>query len=145
MSSRSVRFSAFAVVLSAACFAPTADAQPAGRNQGRITWVGGFDFSNAYLFRGLLRDDTKVIMWPFAEAAAELHRADDGIQSVTLHVGTWNSLHTGETGLDGARQELWYESDVYGTLAVGFGDGIVLSGPTWCTRARATPSARSRS
>lgn len=128
MSSRCVRFSALAAVLFAACFASTADAQPAGQNQGRITWVGGLDFSNAYMFRGLLQDDTKVILWPFAEAAAELARADDGLQSLTLHIGTWNSLHTGATGLDAIPPELWYESDIYGTLAAGFLDGVVVSG-----------------
>jgi hypothetical protein len=128
MSSRCVRFSAVAAVLLTAGFASTADAQPAGSNQGRITWVGGLDFSNAYLFRGLLQDDTRIILWPFAEAAAELHRADDGLQSLTVHIGTWNSLHTGDTGLNGLRQELWYESDVYGTVAAGFADGIVVSG-----------------
>jgi hypothetical protein len=128
MSSRCVRFSAIASLTFAVCVASTANAQQAGPNQGRITWVGGLDVANAYMFRGLLQEDTRVVLWPFAEAAAELHRGDDGVQSVTFHVGTWNSLHTGTTGLNGPQQELWYESDLYGTLAVGFADGFVVSG-----------------
>ena len=128
MTSRYVRFSTFAAVALVACVAASAEAQPAGRNQGRITWTGGLDFTNAYMFRGLLQDDTRVIMWPFLEAAADLHRSNDGLQSLTLFGGTWNSLHTGDTGLDGPRQELWYESDVYATLAAGFADGIIVSG-----------------
>lgn len=126
MTQRHCRVAVAALVL-AGCFASATAAQSA--NQGRITLVGGMDFTNAYMFRGLLQDDTRVIMWPYAEAAAELYSGGDGVDSVTLHIGTWNSLHTGATGLQ--RQpgpELWYESDIYGTLAVGFADGIVIGG-----------------
>jgi hypothetical protein len=128
MSERRGRIAAVAALVLAGCFASPAAAQTASGNQGRITLVGGFDFANAYMFRGFLQDDTRVIMWPFAEAAAELHSGGDSIDSVTLHIGTWNSLHTGDTGLNNLRPELWYESDIYGTLAVGFGGGIVASG-----------------
>ena len=127
MSSRWCRI-AIALTVAGCCASPVA-AQTAPGNQGRITFTGGYDFANAYMFRGLLQDDTRVIMWPFAEAAAELHRDDDGVTSVKLHVGTWNSLHTGATGLNGPRRELWYESDVYATLAVGLEDTVVSG--TW--------------
>jgi hypothetical protein len=129
MSERRGRVAAVAALVLAGCFASSAAAQTASGNQGRIKFVAGMDFTNAYMFRGLLQDDTRVIMWPFAEAAAELHSGGDAVDSVTLHIGTWNSLHTGLTGLQRFPfPELWYESDLYGTLAVGFGDGIVASG-----------------
>src|SRR5918992_5689873 len=48
---------------------------------------------------------------------------DGGLKSVGVNVGTWNSLHTGGAGLDGPTGKLWYESDFYATLGVGFGGG----------------------
>jgi hypothetical protein len=121
------RVAVAALVLALCGFASPAAGQSA--NQGRIELIGGMDFTNAYMFRGLLQDDTRLIMWPYAEAAAELLSGGDGIESLTLHIGTWNSLHTGDTGLQREPfPELWYESDIYGTLAVGFGDGIVIGG-----------------
>jgi hypothetical protein len=33
-------------------------------NPGNLTLTGGIDFLNAYLFRGIPRDDTGVVMWP---------------------------------------------------------------------------------
>jgi hypothetical protein len=45
---------------------------------------------------------------------------------VGVHVGTWNSLHSGLAGSDGLSGKRWYESDVYTTLALGFGDGFTV-------------------
>lgn len=115
-----------ALTLLMIALASPAAAQTADPNRGRITFTGGLDFANAYLFRGLLRDDTRLIMWPHAEAAVDLHSGSGGVRSVILHLGTWNSLHTGDTGSNGPRARMWYESDVYGTLALGFGSGITL-------------------
>jgi hypothetical protein len=75
---------------------------------------GAFDITNAYLFRGLLQDDTGFIMQPSADAGVRLFSDTSG---TVLHVGTWNSLHTGLTGSDGPTHRLWYESDFYTTLA----------------------------
>ena len=44
-----------------------------------------------------------------------------------MNVGTWNSLHTGDTGTDGPTGKLWYESDFYTTLSLGFGGGTSLA------------------
>ena len=126
MSESRCRIAAVAALVLAGCFASPAAAQTASGNQGGIKFVAGYDFANAYMFRGLRQEDTGVVMWPWAEAAAQLHSTPDN--TVTLHIGTWNSLHTGDTGLNNAFPELWYESDLYGTLAVGFGNGIVASG-----------------
>ena len=53
-----------------------------------------------------------------------LFSGDGGVKSVGVNVGTWNSLHTGDAGLDnGMNGKLWYESDFYATVGFGFGRG----------------------
>ena len=127
MSARACRFSSIAVVLLVACFASEAAAQAtAGANGGKIHLTGGFDFLNAYMFRGLRQDDTRVIMWPFVDAGIDLYSGDGGVKNAALHIGTWNSLHTGSTGLQGPSGKLWYESDFYSTLNLGLAGGFTL-------------------
>lgn len=108
--------------------APAARAQTADPNRGRVSFVGGYDFASAYAFRGLVRDDTRVVMWPYAEAAADLFSGNGGVENVTLHLGIWNSLHTGATGYNSGLGKLWYESDLYATLGVRFDPGVTISG-----------------
>lgn len=119
------RSAAIAAVV-VACFASAAAAQPTARNAGDITLTGGFDFVNAYVFRGLRQDDTRVIMWPFADARVDLYSGAGGVTDVAFHVGSWNSLHTGAAGLAGTAQKLWYESRFYATLALGIGPDLTL-------------------
>jgi hypothetical protein len=127
MSARAYRFSSIAVVLLVACFASEAAAQAtAGANGGKIDLTGSFDFSNAYMFRGLRQDDTRVIMWPLADAGIDLYSGDGVVKNAALHIGTWNSLNTGSTGLQGPSGKLWYESDFYSTLNLGLGGGFTL-------------------
>jgi hypothetical protein len=127
-----MHFKSFAVVMLtlvlAAAGALDASAQGVTANRGKLTFVGGMDFSNAYMFRGLRRDDTRTILWPYIEGAARLHSAREGLTSVTLQIGSWNSLHTGSAGLTSATGKLWYEGDIYGTLGLGFEPGISVSG-----------------
>jgi hypothetical protein len=49
------------------------------------------------------------------------------MKNVSFHIGTWNSLHSGSSGLNGPSGKLWYESDIYGTLGFGFGPGISIA------------------
>lgn len=99
-------------------------------NPGNLTLIGNVDFTNAYMFRGIRQDDTRVIVQPSAELDIALRSADSGLKSTSLNFGTWNSLHTGDTGLRSsisglgcACDKLWYESDFYTTLAFGFTGG----------------------
>lgn len=99
-------------------------------NPGNLTLIGNVDFTNAYMFRGIRQDDTRVIIQPSAELDIALRSADSGLKSTSLNFGTWNSLHTGDTGLRSsisglgcACDKLWYESDFYTTLAFGFTGG----------------------
>jgi hypothetical protein len=99
-------------------------------NPGNLTLIGNVDFTNAYMFRGIRQDDTGIIVQPSAELDIALHTADTGLKSTSLNVGTWNSLHSGDTGANSdasglgcACGKIWYESDFYTTLAFGFTGG----------------------
>ena len=104
-----------------AAIVSSARAQGSGDpNPGAVTLTGGFDFTNAYFFRGIPQDDTGVIMWPYGDLGFALFSGEGGLKSVGVNIGTWNSLHTGDAGSDGPTGELWYESDFYATLGLGF-------------------------
>ena len=119
--------SLLAALMLAACAATPALAQDADPNPGAITITGAVDFTNVYMFRGIRQDDTGVITQPYFDLGLALHSADAGLKSVGINFGTWNSLHSGdagaksdESGLGCACGKLWYESDFYATLGLGF-------------------------
>lgn len=113
-------------MVSAVTEAPVNAQGSADPNPGAVTLTAGFDFANAYFFRGIPQDDTGVVMWPYGDLGFALFSGDGALKSVGVNVGTWNSLHTGNAGSDGPSGKLWYESDFYGTLALGFGKGTSL-------------------
>ena len=101
-------------------------------NPGNLTFIGNVDLTNAYMFRGIRQDDTRVIAQPSAELDIALQSAASGLKATSLNLGSWNSLHTGNAGLQSsssglgcACDKLWYESDFYATLAFGFTPGIL--------------------
>jgi hypothetical protein len=101
-------------------------------NPGNLTLIGNVDLTNAYMFRGIRQDDTRIIAQPSAELDIALQSAGSVLKSTSLNLGTWNSLHTGNAGLRSsssglgcACDKLWYESDFYGTLAFAFTPGIL--------------------
>src|SRR5262245_48505335 len=97
--------------------APSASAQeqPAATdpNPGNIPFTCGSDFLNQYMFRGIRQNSTGLVTWPYGDFGVAMHSGDGGLKSATLNIGTWNSLHTGDTGSDGPSGKLWYESDFY--------------------------------
>ena len=93
-------------------------------NPGKVSLAATYDFTNAYMFRGLRQDDTRVIMFPFAEARIDLHDDTD----IALRIGSWNSLNTGVTGSNGPSGKLWYESRFYTGADFTFGSGITAGG-----------------
>jgi Bacterial protein of unknown function (Gcw_chp) len=105
---------------------PTWAQGSADPNSGNLTLTGGIDFLNAYLFRGIPQDDTGVVMWPYGDLGISLHSGEGIFKSAGVNVGLWNSLHTGDAGLDGPSEKLWYESDFYATFGLGFGAGTSL-------------------
>lgn len=96
-------------------------------NPGAITLTGSMDGSNAYLFRGIPQDDTGLIVWPAADLGFAVRSGGGTVRSITVNVGTWNSLHTGITGSDGPSGKLWYESDFWTGASVGFAGGVNVS------------------
>jgi hypothetical protein len=117
-------------LLTAACsflIARPAAAQGApDPNPGNLTVTSSIDLTNVYMFRGIRQDDTKVMIWPAADLGLTLFSGDGGLKSAALNFGSWNSLHTGNAGLEGASKKLWYESDFYTTFSLGFGGGVSL-------------------
>lgn len=103
------------------------DAASADPNPGALTITGSVDFLNQYMFRGIQQNNTGFATWPAFDLGLAAYSGDGGLKSVNLNVGTWNSLHTGNTGQDGPSGKLWYESDFYATLGFGFGGGNSFS------------------
>ena len=66
-------------------------------------------------------------MWPYFDLGIAAYSGEGGLKSASINFGTWNSLHTGDTGLDSPAGKLWYESDFYATLGLGFGGGVSFS------------------
>ncbi|MBL9076338.1 MAG: hypothetical protein JNL08_02470 [Planctomycetes bacterium] len=79
----------------------------------------GIDFATAYFFRGIQQENQGIIAQPWIELGYGLHEADEGLRSVDLVFGLWNSLHDGPTGGAGG---IWYESDFYTGLSADVGE-----------------------
>ena len=102
--------------------APTVDPNP-----GAVTITGSIDFLNQYMFRGLQQNNTGLVTWPAFDLGIAAYSGDGGLKGVGINFGTWNSLHSGNTGSDGPSGKMWYESDFYATLGFGFGKGTSFS------------------
>ena len=96
-------------------------------NPGALTLTGSIDFVNQYMFRGFRQNSSGIATWPAMDLGISAYSGDGGLKSVGINFGTWNSLHTGDTGQDGPSGKLWYESDFYATLGLGFGGGTSFS------------------
>lgn len=98
-------------------------AQEKDPNPGAMTLTASFDFLNQYQFRGIRQNSTGIAMWPAVDLGIATYSGKGGLKSVGVNLGTWNSLHSGDTGSDGPSGKLWYESDFYASLGFGFGAG----------------------
>jgi len=103
------------------------DAAAADPNPGALTITGSLDFLNQYMFRGIQQNNTGFATWPAFDLGLAAYSGDGGLKSASINFGTWNSLHSGNTGSDGPSGKLWYESDFYATLGLGFGGGTSFS------------------
>lgn len=97
-------------LISAALAAVPVVAQEQGAPEKFVSGSMGVDFTTAYFFRGIVQENQGVISQPWVELGYNLHSADEGLKSVDLVFGVWNSLHDGPTGGAGG---IWYESDFY--------------------------------
>jgi hypothetical protein len=118
------------LVAALACAGPAAaQSSPpsADPNPGGMTLTGSFDVVSTYMFRGIRQHSTGIALWPASDLGLAVYSGSGGLKSVGVNVGTWNSLHTGDTGLDSLSGKLWYESDFYASLGLGFGGGTSLT------------------
>ena len=133
-----VRRSALAVVAVAGLVlvtsAPAFAQEAKDPNPGALTLTGSVDFLNQYMFRGIRQNGTGVVTWPAMDLGISTYSGEGGLKSVGINFGTWNSLHSGDTGADSedsglgcACGKLWYESDFYAALGLGFGGGTSLT------------------
>ncbi|MSO45572.1 MAG: hypothetical protein EXQ59_02225 [Acidobacteria bacterium] len=126
---RAVRFgwsAVVAVVLVVGSVAPASAQEPADPNPGKVTFTGNVDLLNQYMFRGIRQNSTGVAVWPSGDLGLAVYSGEGSLKSAAINFGVWNSLHTGDTGQDSATGKLWYESDFYSTLSLGFGGGVGL-------------------
>lgn len=98
-------------------------------NNGSVSVAIGNDITNAYFFRGILQEKNGLIWQPWGEVSFGLYQAandNEVVSDVSLTVGTWNSIHTDQTGTrdDGRGPGNWYESDVYAGVGVGLNNGL---------------------
>jgi hypothetical protein len=92
-----------------------------------MTLAGSFDGVSTYMFRGIRQHSTGIALWPVADLGLAVYSGDETLKSATVNIGAWNSLHTGDTGQDGTTGKLWYESDFYSKLTLGFGGGTSVA------------------
>jgi len=117
------------VVMMSASVSPAAaqDATAASKpNTGSLAVTSSVDLTNTYMFRGIRQDDTKVMIWPAVDLGLTVFSGSKGLKSAVIDFGSWNSLATGNSGLDSASKKLWYESDFYTSFTMGFGGGATF-------------------
>jgi hypothetical protein len=132
LSMSGVRKNALAVVATCALILASTpgwaqDAPSADPNPGALTITGSIDFLNQYMFRGIRQNSTGFATWPAVDLGFAAYSGDGGLKSVSVNFGTWNSLHSGDTGQDSPSGKLWYESDFYASVGFGFGGGTSFS------------------
>ena len=114
--------------------APAFAQEPKDPNPGAITLTGSIDFLNQYMFRGIRQNGSGIVTWPAVDLGIAAYSGEGGLKSVGINFGTWNSLHSGDTGADSEESgfgcacgKLWYESDFYASLGFGFGGGVAFT------------------
>ena len=113
--------------------AQDAEAAPA-QTQARVESSIGVTTTNQYFFRGIVQENQGAIVQPAIDFVFPLWEGEN--TSWSFNIGTWNSLHTGPTGSDGAGMSMHYELDAYAGIGVDFAENwsssvsyAVLSSP----------------
>jgi hypothetical protein len=98
------------LTIAAALMAPTAFAdnhgEAAGPNTGNISFSGSLEVSDQYWFRGIFQENQGLVAQPGFDLSFALN------ETISLYVGTWNSLHTHDD------TDTWYEADWYGGISI---------------------------
>jgi hypothetical protein len=96
-------------------------------NRGAMTLGASVDVMSRYMFRGIRQQSTGIAIWPAADLGVAAYSGHGALKSVGINLGSWNSLHTGDTGTHGPSAKFWYEGDFYTTLGLTFGGGVSLA------------------
>lgn len=104
------------------------------QTQARVESSIGVATTNRYFFRGIVQENQEAIVQPAIDFVFPLWEGEN--TSWSFNIGTWNSLHTGPTGSDGAGMSMHYELDAYAGIGVDFAENwsssvsyAVLSSP----------------
>ncbi len=93
-------------------------------NRGRLSVAVQNDFTNAYIFRGIMQERDGFIWQPSAELSLSLYESEETqVHGVAVGVGVWNSFQSEKTFADQSPSNL-YETDWYPTLSVDLADGV---------------------
>ena len=119
------------VALAPPAAAQTPAAPPTDPNSGNLTLTGIFDTVSTYMFRGIRQNATGIALWPVADLGAAVYTGKGRLKSAGVNIGTWNSLHTGDTGLSLANYyELNGVDHKFGYLSVAGLVTVPISGTT---------------
>ncbi len=102
----------------------------AGEDTGWLSHLSGsmgFDFTNAYYFRGILQERDSLIAQPWGELYYSIFQSEDGpIHDISVGGGVWASFHTEET-LASDNPKSLYEVDWYPALSISLPAGVSLT------------------
>lgn len=91
------------------------------------------DYTSAYFYRGIIQEDSGLILQPAARLTSTLIETE----ALTLDgfIGAWNSFHGQRTGADtsGNFTEYWYEADLYAGLTATTGALSLTASYTFLT------------
>ena len=129
--------------------APAFAQEPKDPNPGAITLTGSIDFLNQYMFRGIRQNGSGIATWPAVDLGLAAYSGEGGLKSVGINFGTWNSLHTGDTGADSEDRASAARAASCGTSRTsmprsGLGSAAVSPSPRPTPRIRARTTASPR-
>jgi len=93
-----------------------------------ITGDIGANIVSQYITRGYVQENQSAIVQPFADLYFKLYEGEGFINSLTLTLGVWASIHEERTfAAPGSTTPSWYEFDYYPGISVGFAKNFTLS------------------
>ena len=110
----------------AALVSSAAPVAAAAEEESRFSGVAQVDFTNAYIFRGIMQEKRGLIAQPWGEVYVSLSSSEDGfLRDVTAGFGVWLSIHSKHTLASNDPRSL-YEADYYPLVSIDFAGGFNL-------------------
>jgi hypothetical protein len=92
-----------------------------------ITGDLGVNVVSKYFSRGINNGDQGVIVQPYADLYFKLYDGNGFINTITLNLGIWSSLHSSHVGVPNNTVSAWQEFDYTPGLAVTFAKNFTLT------------------